>query len=111
MESRVVHMDESGRLTVREEARRALPLSGAATFELEVDAAGAALLLRTAGAHSDDDFSITPEQLESLARGMKDSREGSLFFWHLEGGRRDQGMTIRSPSHFWGTTNEYSESG
>jgi len=71
-------MDESGRLTVREEARRALPLSGAATFELEVDAAGAALLLRTAGAHSDDDFSFTPEQLESLARGMKDSREGRV---------------------------------
>ena len=78
MESRVVHMDESGRLTVREEARRALPLSGAATFELEVDAAGAALLLRTADAHSDDDFSFTPEQLESLARGMKDSREGRV---------------------------------
>jgi len=71
-------MDESGRLTVPEEARRALGLSGAATFELEVDAAGAAPLLRTAGAHSDDDFSITPEQLESLARGMKDSREGRV---------------------------------
>jgi bifunctional DNA-binding transcriptional regulator/antitoxin component of YhaV-PrlF toxin-antitoxin module len=75
METRVVVMDEAGRLTVSDDARRELGLSGATTFELDVDAAGGALVLRTAGAHHDD-VTFTPEQLESLARGMKDSREG-----------------------------------
>ena len=78
METRVVVMDGAGQLTVPEEARRALGLSGAATFELGVDADGGALILRSAGAPSKGDVVFTPEQLESLARGLKDSREGRV---------------------------------
>jgi len=71
-------MDEAGRLTVPEEARRALGLSGAATFELDVDADGGTLVLRSAGTPPEGAVVFTPEQLESLVRGRKDSREGRV---------------------------------
>ena len=77
METHVVEMDEAGRLTVPEGARRALGLSGAATFELDVDPDSSALVLRSA-APPGDNVAFTPEQLESLARGLKDSREGRV---------------------------------
>lgn len=76
METRVVIMDEAGRLTVPEEARHALGLIGATTFELEADPERGSLLLRPAGTPNDDGWTFTSEQLESLARGLRDSREG-----------------------------------
>jgi bifunctional DNA-binding transcriptional regulator/antitoxin component of YhaV-PrlF toxin-antitoxin module len=78
METRVVVMDEAGRLTVPEEARRALGLSGQTIFELDVDAASGALVLRFAAVQGERNLVFTPEQLESLARGLKDSREGRV---------------------------------
>jgi bifunctional DNA-binding transcriptional regulator/antitoxin component of YhaV-PrlF toxin-antitoxin module len=78
MAIRVIAMHEAGRLTVPEEARRALGLGGAATFELDIDAAGGVLVLRSTGAPPAGDVAFTPEHLESLARGLRDSREGCV---------------------------------
>ena len=78
MDTQVVVMDESGRITVPEEARRALGLTGVTAFELDVDADGGVLVLRSATKQEPDAFEFTPEQLESIARGLRDSREGRV---------------------------------
>jgi bifunctional DNA-binding transcriptional regulator/antitoxin component of YhaV-PrlF toxin-antitoxin module len=78
MESQTIVMDESGRLTVPEEVRRALGLTGVTTFDLDVDAEGGVLLLRSATKREPGERDFTPEQLESVARGLKDSREGRV---------------------------------
>jgi bifunctional DNA-binding transcriptional regulator/antitoxin component of YhaV-PrlF toxin-antitoxin module len=78
MDTQVVVMDEFGRLTVPEEVRRALGLTGATAFELDVDADGGVLVLRSATTREPDAIEFKPEQLESIARGLRDSREGRV---------------------------------
>ena len=78
MTTHVVIMDETGQLTVPEEARRALGLSGVTAFELDIDADGGVLVLRSAAAREAGAGDFTPEQLESIARGVNDSREGHV---------------------------------
>ena len=78
VEKHVVVMDEAGRLTLPEETRRALGLSGGTVFEIDVDVACGSLVLRPAGGPPNRASSFTPEQLESVARGLRDSREGRV---------------------------------
>ena len=82
METRIVVMDEAGRLTLPEEARRALGLSGDAEFAVAVYEESGAIVLRLADAaratDEEDTWAFTPEQLESIARGLRDSREGRV---------------------------------
>ncbi|MGD9891079.1 MAG: AbrB/MazE/SpoVT family DNA-binding domain-containing protein [Dehalococcoidia bacterium] len=78
METHVIVMDESGRLIVPEDVRRSLGLTGVTALELEVDADGGVLVLRSATTRTPDSVDFTPDQLESVARGLIDSREGRI---------------------------------
>ena len=82
MDTSVVVMDEAGRLTLPEDVRHALGLSGEATFAVAVYETGRAIVLRLAeavrAADDEDGWAYTPEHLESLARALRDSREGRV---------------------------------
>lgn len=78
METQVIVMDESGRLTVPEDVRRSLGLTGVTAFELDIDVEGGVIVLRFAATQESDAIDFTPEQLESVARGLRDSREGRV---------------------------------
>ncbi|MGK2964172.1 MAG: AbrB/MazE/SpoVT family DNA-binding domain-containing protein [Tepidiformaceae bacterium] len=76
---RVVTMNSAGRITVPAEARRELGLAGEAEFEMEVDAANDAIILRPALVlRRDDAWAYTAEHREALARAHADAREGRV---------------------------------
>lgn len=72
-------MNSAGRITVPAEARRELGLVGEAEFEMEVDAANDAIILRPALVlRRDDAWAYTAEHREALDRAHSDSREGRV---------------------------------
>jgi bifunctional DNA-binding transcriptional regulator/antitoxin component of YhaV-PrlF toxin-antitoxin module len=76
---KIVVMNESGRLTVPTEARRALGIEGEAEFEIEVDRDQDALILRPAVLlRREDAWAYTVEHRTLLERAHKDSREGRV---------------------------------
>lgn len=74
-----VSMNEGGRLTLPADARRRLGVEGPAEFEVEVDEAQDALILRPVVAlRRDDAWAYTPEHRALLERAHRDSREGRV---------------------------------
>lgn len=72
-------MSSSGRLTVPAETRKELGLEGEVEFEIEVDRAQDALVLRPAIVlRREDAWAYTPKHRKLLARAHRDSREGRV---------------------------------
>ena len=72
-------MSEGGRITLPADARRRLGVEGPAEFEVEVDEAQDALILRPVVAlRREDAWAYTPEHRALLERGHRDSREGRV---------------------------------
>ena len=72
-------MNETGRLTVPADVRRALGLVGETEFEVEVDPSEDALVLRpVVSLRREDAWAYTQEHRKLLARAHKDSREGRV---------------------------------
>jgi bifunctional DNA-binding transcriptional regulator/antitoxin component of YhaV-PrlF toxin-antitoxin module len=72
-------MSKTGRLTVPADARRALGLDGETEFEVEVDRAQDALILRPVMAlRREDAWAYTPDHRGLLRRAHDDSREGRV---------------------------------
>lgn len=76
---RTVAMNESGRITLPVETRRALGLEGSAEFEVEVDEENDALILRPAVLlRREDAWAYTAEHRALLAKAHEDSRKGRV---------------------------------
>lgn len=72
-------MNEAGRLTLPAGTRRALGLEGEAEFDVEVDSAHDALILRpVVTLRREDAWAYTPEHRALLARAHEDAREGRV---------------------------------
>lgn len=73
-------MNKTGRLTLPAETRRALGVEGATEFEVEVDEANEALILRPAVVlRREDAWAYTPEHRAAVARARKDAKEGRVY--------------------------------
>ncbi len=76
---KTVMMADNGRMTLPAEARQRLRLRGEAEFEVEVDEAGDALILRPViVVLREDAWAYTPEHRELLVHAHADSREGRV---------------------------------
>jgi len=76
---RVTVMSESGRLTVPADARRELGLEGETEFEIEIDKAHDALILRPAVLlRREDAWAYTPEHRALLEKAHEDSEVGRV---------------------------------
>jgi len=76
---KIAVMSKSGRLTLPAEARRALGLDSETEFEIEVDSAQDALILRPAVVlRREDAWAYTTEHRALLRRAHADSREGRV---------------------------------
>lgn len=72
-------MNEGGRLTLPAEVRRRLGLEGGTEFEVEVDEAQDALILRPVVAlRREDAWAYTSEHRDLLERAHRDSEEGRV---------------------------------
>jgi bifunctional DNA-binding transcriptional regulator/antitoxin component of YhaV-PrlF toxin-antitoxin module len=73
----LVNMSREGRLTIPASARRELGLEGEAQFQTEVRY-GTIVLHPVVAVPREDAWAYTPEHRASLARALKDSREGRV---------------------------------
>lgn len=72
-------MNDTGRLTVPAEARRALGLEGETEFEVEADLSHDALILRpVVTLLREDAWAYTPEHRATLRRARADARAGDV---------------------------------
>jgi bifunctional DNA-binding transcriptional regulator/antitoxin component of YhaV-PrlF toxin-antitoxin module len=75
-----VLMSRQGRLTLPVELRRCLALEGETKFEIEVDEARDAIILRPVfDVPKEDAWAFTPEHRRLLARAHQDAREGRIY--------------------------------
>ena len=72
----VVTMSQEGRLTVPEEARQAIQVTGEAVFELEV--LDHALVLRPTGIPPEDAWAYAPEHVERVKRALQQPLDQDL---------------------------------
>lgn len=76
---KTVTVSETGRLTLPADVRRAIGLEGDSEVEVEVDAAGEAIVLRPVVVlRREDAWAYTPEHRALLTRAHADSREGRV---------------------------------
>ncbi|MEX0781697.1 MAG: hypothetical protein WD557_03535 [Dehalococcoidia bacterium] len=71
----VVKIDADGRLTVPEDALRALKVHGASEVLIEVDAENETVVLR---APDDDSWLYTPETIAAVRRAEEDIKAGRM---------------------------------
>lgn len=76
---KTVLMNRAGRLTLPAETRRRLRIEAETEFEVEVNEAEDAIILRPAIVlRREDAWAYTPEHRALLARARQDSREGRV---------------------------------